>query len=205
MAAIAWRIWIWVFWVLSVSVALVSLRFMPLGVAESMTFMLHHALEREVAFYAHVTLAPLALLLSPFQFSARLRSARPGLHRWMGRFYVVSILLSGLAGLKLALNSDAGPVAAWGFGLLAVIWIGVTAYAVALAMRGEIAHHRLWMIRSAALTWAAVTLRLELPILTAMLGFETGYPLVAWTCWVPNLLIAEWLVRRRAMPAAQVA
>jgi hypothetical protein len=27
--------------------------------------------------------------------------------------------------------------------------------------------------------------------------FETAYPAIAWASWVPNLLIAELLVRRR--------
>ncbi len=184
-------------WVLSLGVALVSWRFLVLGVETSMPFMTHHLEPRALALYAHIGLAPVALALLPFQFSPRLRAARPGLHRWIGRAYAVTILVSGLAGLSLALNTAAGPVAAWGFGLLAVLWIAVTAQAVRLAMLGRIAAHRAWMIRSAALTLAAVTLRLELPILALTLGFETGYPLVAWLCWVPNALVAEWIVRPR--------
>jgi len=53
-----------------------------------------------------------------------------------------------------------------------------------------------------ALTFAAVTLRLYLPVLGGTLGFETGYPIVAWLCWVPNLIVAEWILRRRARSVA---
>ena len=28
-------------------------------------------------------------------------------------------------------------------------------------------------------------------------SFRTTYITVSWLCWVPNLLIAEWLVHRR--------
>lgn len=185
-----------VFWILCLGVALVSWRWMAFGVAASMEFMLHHAQARPLAFYAHVGLAPVALALLPFQFWSRLRGRRPALHRWLGRVYGLSILLSGLGGLYLALTTQAGPVAALGFCLLAVLWLAVTARAVQLAMARRIAEHRRWMIRSAALTFAAVTLRLELPVLIALFGFDTGYTIVGWLCWVPNLLVAEWYLAR---------
>jgi len=48
------------------------------------------------------------------------------------------------------------------------------------------------MIRSFALTFAAVTLRLYLPI-SAMLSipFEEAYRAISFLCWVPNLALAE--------------
>ncbi|MDF0599729.1 DUF2306 domain-containing protein [Psychromarinibacter sp. C21-152] len=184
------------FWILSLAVALASWRWAVFGVAASMEVMLYHALARPVAFYAHVGFAPVALALLPLQFWTRLRVRRPGLHRWLGRLYGLSILLSGLGGLVLALTTEAGPAAAWGFGLLAVIWLAVTARAVQLAMARRIAEHRRWMIRSAALTFGAVTLRLELPVLVVLFGFDTGYQVVSWLAWVPNLLVAEWLLWR---------
>jgi hypothetical protein len=54
------------------------------------------------------------------------------------------------------------------------------------------------MIRSYALTLAAVTLRLWLPLSqVAGIDFMTAYVAIAWLCWVPNLLVAEWFLRRR--------
>jgi hypothetical protein len=54
------------------------------------------------------------------------------------------------------------------------------------------------MIRTAALTLGAVTLRLQLPLATVAMGlpFEDAYPVIAWSSWVPNALVAEWLLRR---------
>ena len=55
------------------------------------------------------------------------------------------------------------------------------------------------MIRSYALTLAAVSLRLQAPVLSLL--YATNYtgvsPIVAWSCWLPNILIAEWLIRRQ--------
>src|SRR5690606_34610916 len=112
---------------------------------------------------AHVVASPVALAIGAVQFLPRLRAARPGLHRWLGRAYGVAILVGGLGGLAMAPTASGGPVATWGFGLLAVLWIGTTAQAVRLAMARRFVEHRRWMARSYALTFGAVTLRLYLP------------------------------------------
>jgi uncharacterized membrane protein YozB (DUF420 family) len=153
----------------------------------------YHAVERQYAFYAHVVLAPVALALLPFQFRARPRANRPRVHRVLGRIYASAVLISGLGGLAMAIGTNAGVVAGVGFGALAILWLGATCYAVFLAIQRNVVAHRRWMIRSAALTFAAVTLRLYLPFLTVGFGFEAGYAIVAWLCWVPNLIIAEWV------------
>jgi Predicted membrane protein (DUF2306) len=187
-------------WMLCLLVALASWRFLVFGVELTMPFVAYHALERPIAFYLHVGLAPVALALLPFQFWQGLRQRRPDLHRWLGRAYGFAILLSGLGGVKMAVETTAGPVAGLGFGVLALLWLGATGRGIWLAIQGRIADHRRWMIRSGALTFAAVTLRLYLPLLFAILGEEAGYTLVAWACWVPNLLVAEWLLRRKGKP-----
>jgi hypothetical protein len=52
------------------------------------------------------------------------------------------------------------------------------------------------MTRSFALTFAAVTLRIYIPLaLAAGVGFADSYPAIAWLCWVPNLVVAQFLVR----------
>lgn len=54
------------------------------------------------------------------------------------------------------------------------------------------------MIRSYALILAAVALRFQIPgAIISGIGFTTAYPVIAWACWVPNALVAEWFVRRR--------
>ncbi len=194
-----------VLWALTFVVVLASLRFAFVALELVQPAMIYHALERPLVFYGHVVGATIALALMPFQFWTRLRMRRLTLHRWLGRLYAVAILLGGISGVWLAMTTQTGSIAGTGFALLGVAWLYVTGNAVRLAMKGDIAAHRRWMIRSAALTLAAVTLRIYLPILAATLGFETGYTLVAWLCWVPNAIFAEWLLRRevqhRVVPA----
>lgn len=186
------------FAILSVLVALVSWRVLVLPVAQAMPNMAQYLPDMPVALYAHVVLAPLALFLAPLQLWRGLRLRRPVLHRWMGRVYALAVLLAGLGSLQFLAQIDASPRAALGFGLLALAWIGTTALGVLAAMSGRLEHHRRWMMRSVALSFAAVTLRLMMPvlILNGMTNAES-YEITAWACWLPNLIFVEWWLGRR--------
>jgi uncharacterized membrane protein len=180
---------------LSVVVALVSYRYV-LGVGPVPDVIAENLLKAPWL-AIHVAGAATALLVGPFQFLARLRARYRALHRWMGRIYVVSILVGGVAGLVLAFGASTGPVSMAGFGILAVLWIAATALAWRQAMRRDFAGHRAWMIRSFALTFAAVTLRLYLPVLALLpVSFADGYRAISFLCWVPNLVLAELYLRR---------
>ena len=174
--------------------ALVVYGFLPLGAVVHpdirAAFEVHRA-----GIYAHVFASAVALALGPFQFSVRLRTARPALHRWSGRFYLgIGVLVGGLAGLYMAFHALGGLASRLGFGCLALAWLytGLRAYR-AIRARDIVAHRR-WMVRNFALAFAAVTLRLWLPASIASgVPFEDAYPVIAWLCWVPNLVVAEIL------------
>jgi hypothetical protein len=186
-------------WLFSLLVALVSFRYLVPSVKVDPGPLLDHALNRPLAFYAHVILAPVALAVMPAQFWGGLRNRLPGLHRWLGRVYGLAILGAGSAGLVLALQTQSSLAAGTGFALLAAAWLGTTGRGILLAMQGQVARHRPWMLRSAALTFAAVTLRLQMTVAEIWgVPHEPAYAAIAWLSWVPNLLVAEWLIRRAA-------
>ena len=144
----------------------------------------------------HAGMAATALMLGPIQFLPAWRRIK-GAHMWLGRLYVVSCLIAGAAGFGLAFGTTAGPIAGLGFGTLAVIWLYVTIQAWRLARARRFDEHRRWMIRSFALTFAAVTLRLQIPV-SQILGYDfmESYRIIAWSAWVPNLSLAEIYLRR---------
>jgi len=143
----------------------------------------------------HAGGAGLALLVGAFQFLPAVRRRR-ALHRWVGRTYATSCLIGGAAGFVMAFGTTSGPVAGWGFGLLAVAWIYTTTQGWLTARSRRFEEHRRWMIRSFALTFAAVTLRLYLPLgVIGGLTFEQIYVATAWISWVPNLIAAEVFLR----------
>ena len=145
----------------------------------------------------HMVCSPLALVAGALQVNRAIRTRHMVLHRWLGRLYVLAVLLAGSSGLALAFGSFGGPITHWGFGLMAVLWLGSTGLGFMAMRRGERTLHREWMMRSYAITLAAVTLRIYVPLTQiAGLPFEDAYRAIAWLCWVPNLLLAEWLIRR---------
>lgn len=150
-----------------------------------------------LAFYAHVGGGAVALVIGPFQFLPGWRNRRLSLHRTLGKVYLVAILLSSIAGFSLAFFANEGIVTGIGFGLLAVSWFTTSLMAYIRIRQKDIALHKEWMLRSFALTFAAVTLRLWLPILLAGFRwpFADAYIFVAYMCWIPNLLVMELIIR----------
>ncbi len=144
-------------------------------------------------FAVHAGASALALMLGGFQFVGGLRRRWPGLHRWGGRFYVAGCTAGAAAALWIAPDAEGGWLATLGFGLLALVWLYTTMTAWRLAVRRDFAAHRRWMIRSFALTFAAVTLRLQLAVFQVIgLGDYTALsPLLAFSAWIPNLLAVE--------------
>lgn len=150
-----------------------------------------------LAFHVHIGFGGLAMLTGWSQFGRKLRNKRIMLHRNLGKVYVVSCLLSGMGGLYISFYATGGLVTAFGFGALAVLWLLTTSKAYFSIRSRNIEEHQRWMIRSYALTFAAVTLRIWLPAMQISgIEFLLAYRIVSWLCWVPNLLFAEWRIRK---------
>jgi uncharacterized membrane protein len=136
-----------------------------------------------------------ALSLGAWGFWGTFRNSYLRLHRWLGRVYLLAVLVGGTAGFYMALTAFGGLPARIGFGMLALLWLTTGATAYLRIRRGNVRLHREWMIRSYALTFSAVMLRVWLPLFLSM-GYEfpEAYVTVAWLCWVPNLLVAELVI-----------
>ena len=147
--------------------------------------------------FLHTFGGGLASLIGPFQFHKGLRRRQPVWHRQAGRVYLIAVGLSSLAALYISPNSLAANTFGVAFIALALAWLytGWNAYATARAR--DFQAHRRWMIRNFALTYAAVTLRVQMPLLVAG-GMDSVLALnvTGVTCWVPNLIFAEWYMRR---------
>jgi uncharacterized membrane protein len=150
-----------------------------------------------VAFYTHIGFGGLALLTGWPQFNAGWRRRNISLHRTLGKIYVGSALLSGSAGIIIAMFATGGLIAVTGFAALGCVWTYSTFEAYRTIRKGDVAAHQRMMIYSYAACFAAVTLRIWLPSLSiALQDFTTAYRITAWLCWVPNLLLARYWVSR---------
>jgi uncharacterized membrane protein len=149
------------------------------------------------AFYLHIILGGLALLIGWTQFSSKIRNKNIGLHRNIGKVYVIAVLVSAIAGFYIAFFAMGGIIASLGFICLSLIWFYTTLIAYTSIRKGQLIKHQNMMIYSYATCFAAVTLRLWLPALTVIFGdFKTAYLIIAWWCWIPNLAVAYLFTKR---------
>lgn len=150
-------------------------------------------------FYLHVYSAIFVLLAGFTQFSKTLLNKHPKLHRKLGYIYVAMVLLfAAPSGLFIGLFANGGPTAKAAFGILAILWFWFTLKAMLLAKQQRFKAHRHFMLRSFALTCSAITLRLWKVVLVYL--FQPApmdvYQIIAWLGWIPNLLLAEWFIKK---------
>ena len=138
--------------------------------------------------YSHLIGGGLALSLGAIQLFTKQGSPW---HRRLGISYCIAVLIGGIGGGYLSCFADVGPSTGVGFFILDILWLYSTFLALSFARAGRIDLHRRWIIRSLAITAAAISLRIELLIFTQFWSFETSYMIVAWSSWIGNLLIAE--------------
>jgi hypothetical protein len=156
-----------------------------------------HITAWRVAFFIHVFSSILALLAGFTQFSKKLLGRYPLLHRRLGYMYVVNILLvTGPASLLMSFYANGGISSRIAFVLLAVGWMGFTAVALYKAVSKDFIAHRIYMIRSFALTLSAITLRIWKVVLANYTDVPPmdRYRMIAWLGWVLNILAAEYII-----------
>jgi len=191
-----WRTIILFFTVLICFKALNYFDFKVKGVLFGREHLLEHIIY-PITFYAHIIFGAIALLIGPFQFMLFIRRKSLTIHRTIGKIYIVSSLASGVAAFYIGFFALGGWVAKIGFISGAMLWMFATANSYLTIRAGNIDLHKDWTHRSYAITFAAVTLRIGMGILVGGLGFtfEKAYPIIAWTSWVPNLIIMELFLK----------
>jgi uncharacterized membrane protein len=196
-------LWWWPAALLAIGVAGYSLRYVIVGEQAFVPELADSFRARLVPVTIHTLFGPIALVLGLVNLLPALRKRRWALHRLIGRIYLISGLTLGVAGGYLSFFATGGMIARLGFFLLAVATVTTLIAGYVSIRRRDAASHREWMLRSYSLIFGAVTLRIWLPILIiAHQGeFLPAYRWVAWLAWVPNILWAEWRIRRGWRPA----
>ena len=149
------------------------------------------------AFYVHISSSLVVLLAGVWQFWPKLHQKNVRLHRFLGKIYILTILaLAAPSGLVLGIYANAGLPAKTAFVLQSIVWWVITLLAWREIKLQRWLPHTNMMIRSFAVTLAAMSLRSESYLMYYFLGtkpIET-YVTVTWLSWVGNLLIAEVLI-----------
>jgi uncharacterized membrane protein len=151
-------------------------------------------------FYIHVYTAIFCLIAGFTQFSNALLRRYRKLHRVIGYLYFISVVfLAAPSGIFIGYYANGGLFAQISFILLGLLWFSFTIKAILAIKKGSIKLHRQFMLRSFALAFSAITLRLWKVILVYL--FHPApmdvYQIIAWLGWIPNLLLIEYLIRRK--------
>lgn len=155
----------------------------------------------KMGFYTHIFFGGVALFIGWGQFSAKIRVKNIKLHRQIGKVYVFAFLISALASIYIAFYATGEMIATFGFLSLGILWFYTTYRAYLYIRKKDITRHKKMMIYSYALCFAGVTLRLWLPTLTLLFNdFILAYRISAWMCWLPNLIIAYFIVKQINQP-----
>jgi uncharacterized membrane protein len=201
-------LWWWPAALFALAIAAYSLRYVAVGERAYVPEVSESFRARPLTVTVHTLFGPVALVLGLVNLLPAMRQRRRwAAHRIVGRIYMVSALALGGAGFSLAFHAAGGYLARVGFCLLAAMTLGTVAQAYRYIRSGDVKGHREWVLRNYALIFGAVTLRIWLPILIiAHQGeFLPAYRWVAWLSWVPNILWAEWIIRRGWKPSYVLA
>ena len=153
-----------------------------------------------IGFYAHIFSSPFLILTGLTQFSTRLMREKPVVHRVLGIIYLsVLLLIAAPGGMILAVHANGFLITKLSFIALTTAWIVTAIFAYKTAISGQFEAHGKWMTRNFALTLSAITLRFYAYLLGEFdvhLPPKEAYTLISFLSWIPNLLVAELLIRR---------
>jgi len=147
----------------------------------------HHLLLQNVILIPHILAGLAALLIGPVQFSTRMRQRNLGLHRVLGKVYVLAIVVAACTAFLLGNNIPRPVMIA--SNSQAVLWLLCTTAAFLTARNRHIAQHRVWMIRSYSVTLIFFTSRVLNPI-----PFFGNMDPVTFACFLLILQLSALLV-----------
>ena len=151
----------------------------------------------KIAFFSHVYTSIFLIAFGWIQFSKYIRKKYNKLHKQIGKFYIIIILLFfGPSGLIMSYYANGGLISQIAFVILSVLWMLFTYLSFYYAKKMDFKKHQKFAIRSFALTLSAISLRLFKFIIVFLfqpLPMDT-YRIVSWLGWTFNLLLAEILI-----------
>ncbi|CAG7617666.1 DUF2306 domain-containing protein [Paenibacillus allorhizosphaerae] len=157
----------------------------------------------------HIFTSFLALATGWIQFVPGIRAKYVHLHRLIGRIYLGCIAVGGITALVVGMYTESF-IRQLAFITLALLWFITSWKGYRRIRQGRLEEHRLWMLRSYAVTLVAATARVVTPLCLLAYIASHGTPaggvqaaigpvleVNIWVGLVLNLLICEWIFARR--------
>ena len=148
----------------------------------------------------HVIAGLLLALFIPVQLSAGVRGRFPHLHRWVGRTLMIVGIVVGLSGYAMVVTPIGGPLE-----VSAIVFYGTALLASLLIAwrhirRGDVMHHREWILRAIAIVLGIATTRPVVAVFFAtspltQLSPSQFFGAAFWIGFTSTALAGEWYVR----------
>lgn len=155
---------------------------------------------------AHLALAVVIILGGPLQLVPQIRARALPFHRWNGRLYMLTALITSLAGLYMVWTrgTAGGTAMRVGISLNAVLIVAAGALAWRYVRAGDVAAHRRWALRTFMLVSGVWFFRVGLMAWIvanqgpALIGEDFDGPFVrfwAFGCYLAPLAMLEIYLR----------
>ncbi|MDG2524573.1 DUF2306 domain-containing protein [Stenotrophomonas sp. HITSZ_GD] len=193
----AWLLWLAVAWWCGEFLLIAYGKYRHLGSDAYALFA-----ERHGWLWTHLAGGAITLLLGPVQLLTPWWRTRARWHRWVGRTFLVGMLVASTGAAGLIATSPAPTGIRVAFASTALAWLTCALIGMRAIRRGDVALHRPAMTCCYLVTLAPVTFRLmiRVPGLMALASPPTMIATLLWVSWALPLVI--YLVGRRLIGAA---
>ncbi|MFN8252401.1 MAG: DUF2306 domain-containing protein [Ferruginibacter sp.] len=154
----------------------------------------------KISFYIHILAGMFCVLAALTQFSSSILKKRKAIHIWMGKIYVVVVLVLGApTGLYMSFFAKGSYWERLLFLFMAVYWFYSTMKGLQTIKQKNVLAHKNWMIRSYSMALTAVSFRVY-HILFYYSGMDHlhNYEISLWISVLGNMLIAELFIFSRS-------
>jgi len=178
-------------------IAVASYQFMVEGITRGADHVAYHIENVGVILAVHMITGGLAILLVPIQVSRMWRRGDRRKHVYLGWLLVPIVAIAALTTPPISFNMNEPFWSELGFAMGSIAWFCALVMGIWSIKTKQFERHRRWMVMMAALSFGAVSFRLQLPILRLFWDMDVVFPYLGWTCWVPNVLVVAWWWHRQ--------
>lgn len=171
------------------------------GITRGADHVAYHIENLGTTLAVHMIAGGLAVILVPIQVSRMWRRGDRRKHVYLGWALVPIVTIAALTTPPISFNMTLPFWSELGFAMGSVAWFGALVMGIWSIKTKHYVLHQRWMVMMAALSFGAVSFRLQLPILRIFWEMDVVFPYLGWTCWVPNVLVVAWWWSRQTKAA----
>jgi hypothetical protein len=154
----------------------------------------------QYSFYIHIFAGMFCIIAALTQFYSYFLNKRKVIHIWMGKIYVVAVLVLGApTGLYMSFFAKGSFLERMLFMFMAMYWFYSTAKGLQTIKVKNVLAHKNWMIRSYSMALTAVSFRIyHILFYYFGVGHLYNYEISLWISVLGNMLVAEYFIFRKS-------